>query len=622
MTKGRRQYLWWGVGLVAAIGCGSSDGDTTDDTGDDTGTDTGDACTVDIGTPDDIPVPANFSPRWTFEPWISKDISDSADTYEFVEGFLERDIPVGAVVIDSPWETHYNTFIPNPDRYPDFETLVDDMHAQDVRVVMWITQMVNTASLDLEIGGGDEYEGPSPNYDEGAACGFFVNENRNYLWWKGAGSGLDFFNPEAVTWWHRQQDAVLDMGIDGWKLDFGDEYIPGPTISTAAGGVDKQAYSEAYYRDFFAYGVHKRGREFVTMSRPYDESYGFEGRFFARPEHAPVLWVGDNRRDFVGLIDALDHIFRSARAGYVNVGSDIGGYLDFDDLNADTRLPFDTLVFARWTAVAAFHPFFQLHGRANQTPWTVPDNVEETVTLYRYYATLHHELVPFFYSLAQEAYAGADVIVRPVGDSVEEWTDDWRFGVGDAFLVAPIVDASGVRDVELPAGTWYDWFDPAGDAIAGGQTLTDYDATARINLPVFARAGAIVPAHVDNDVTGLGTPASDGALTVLVYPSADATEFPLHDSDDQVTEIEQQGAENGRLAVTMSRVIAPTIIRARYIVEPGEVTLDDGALEVRADRAAFDAADAGWFYDAQDRFVWVKFPAQTTAASLVIEPAQ
>src|SRR5690606_22211895 len=121
------------------------------------------------------------------------------------------------------------------------------------------------------------------------------------------------------------------------------------------------------------YGAARVGlEEYVTMVRPYDKSYEFEGRFFARPEHAPVAWVGDNRRDWVGLEDALDHMFRSAEAGYVVVGSDIGGYLDRDDENIlGPEIPFSTVNFQRWTAVGALTPFMQLHGRANITPWTV-----------------------------------------------------------------------------------------------------------------------------------------------------------------------------------------------------------------------------------------------------------
>lgn len=68
-----------------------------------------------------IPDAKPHTPRWAFRPWISKDISNGPDTYAFVKGFEDRDTPVGVVVLDSPWETNYNTFVPNPKRYPDFK---------------------------------------------------------------------------------------------------------------------------------------------------------------------------------------------------------------------------------------------------------------------------------------------------------------------------------------------------------------------------------------------------------------------------------------------------------------------------------------------------------------------
>ena len=118
---------------------------------------------------DDLAPPPIDTPRWAFRPWISKDISDDADTRAFVQGFEERGIPVGAVVFDSPWATHYNSMVVNPERYPRFDQLIDDLHAKDIRVVMWVTQMVNRTGFDLEQG-GDTYVGPSPNFEEGRSC--------------------------------------------------------------------------------------------------------------------------------------------------------------------------------------------------------------------------------------------------------------------------------------------------------------------------------------------------------------------------------------------------------------------------------------------------------------------
>lgn len=587
-------------------------GETPDGGTPDSGTPDASACTFDAGAIPPIPDPKRYTPRWAFEPWISKDISTGADTYDFVKGFQDRDIPVGAVVLDSPWETYYNSLIPNPARYPEFEKMVSDMHAKGVRVVLWTTQMINSFSYDLEPG-GDKYEGPAPKLQEGNDCGFFVNGGEEYQWWKGKGSGVDFFNPAAAAWWHKQQETVLAAGIDGWKLDFGEDYITTTELTTAAGVKTPQEYSEAYYRDFLAYGVQRRGKEFLTMVRAWDESYGFKGRFYARPEHAPVSWMGDNRRDWVGLADALDETFRSAAAGYVVVGSDLGGYLDRDDKDlTGPQIPLDPVVFARWTALSGLSPFMQLHGRANLTPWTFPDMPDQITAIYRFWAKLHHAMVPFFYSVAEEAYGGAKGIVRPIG-AMNGWAGDYRYELGDAFLVAPLLDATGKRDVPLPAGVrWYDWWAPAGDAIMGGQTLAAYDATDLTHFPLFVRAGAIVPLNVTDDANGLGTTASAGKLTVLVYPDATASSFKLHDDDDAVTTIDAKTAGAG-FTVTLSRALRDTLVRVRADATPAQVKVDGKVVPSLADRAAFDAAAEGWFYEAATRSAWVRVKQGATA---------
>ncbi|MBK7401315.1 MAG: glycoside hydrolase family 31 protein [Myxococcales bacterium] len=594
--------------FFALAACSSSSTDTPPvDTGAEA--ETGPVCTYDGRVDPAPPVPKIHTPRWAFQPWISKDISDRDDTYAFVKGFRDRDIPVGVVVLDSPWETNYNTFVPSPKRYPEFGKMVADLKAQGIRTVLWVTQMTNEKSFDLEAG-GDRYDGSAANFEEGQACGFFVNDGEKYSWWKGVGSGVDFSNDRARTWWHRQQHAVLDLGIAGWKLDFGENYIRTATIKTSKGEIPHQEYSEKYYEDFLSYGVSAKGaEEFVTMVRPYDESYEFKGRFFARKEHAPVAWVGDNRRDWVGLIDALDHTFRSAAAGYVVIGSDVGGYLDRDDKDLTKVVPADTVTFARWTATSALMPFMQLHGRANLTPWTVLDHVDETVKLYRYWSKLHQALVPFYYSLAEESYAKGTTILRPIGKDPTEWKDDYRYQLGDAFLVAPILDGTDQRDVKLPAGArWYDfWSTQSWD---GGSTVAK-SPMPRERIPVFLREGAIVPLDVVDDANALGTLASKGARTILVVPSAAGSAFVVHDEDGKTTALGQKDR-----SFTLSRTTAPVILRVRLDAAPTAVTDGSTPIAAVADRAALDTATSGQLYDATQKVLWIKIPSGTTSRTL------
>lgn len=567
------------------------------------------------GADGNVAAPAIHTPRWAFEPWLSKDYSSTDDTLGFVSTSIQLGIPVGVAVLDSPWETNYNTFQPDesPTRYHDFANLVSTLAGEGVRTVVWITEFVNNVSYDVEIGATTHYDGPAPNYDVAMRCNFFVDEGHSYPWYKGSGGALDFFNPSALAWWHAQQDALLATGIGGYKVDFGDAYVTTDPVSTAAGPVPHQQYSEAYYKDLYAYATTKRGGDFLTMVRGWDQSYGFPGRTYARPEHAPVVWAGDNRRDWVGVADVLSTSFMSASLGYTVMGSDIGGYLDLDDQNlTGPQIPFDSLVFARWSEMGALMPLMQLHTRADLMPWTVPDHTTETVALYKYWATLHHELAPFMYSLAQETYAKrANGILRPVGT-----TNDWRYTLGDALFVAPILDATGIRDVVFPdSAKYYDWWAPSADAVTG--TLAQYDASARERYPLFVREGAIIPMNVSTDVVPVGAASSAGQLTLLVYPSATASSFKLYEDDDTTTDL-GQSLSGSTATITLSRTVKPALVRVRVdAAGTSTVTVDSAPAPSVADFATLAASStsASWV-DAQTRSAWVKVPASATAHTI------
>lgn len=574
------------------------------------------------GPHEEEPEAPMHTPRWAFEPWLSKDYSSADDTKAFVKASLDHGIPIGAVVLDSPWESDYNTFLfdSNPGRYPDAENFIRELGDKGVRVVVWMTQLMNSSSFDLEKQATTRYQSPGPDYELADRCGFFVNEGEEYFWWKGRGAAVDFFNPSAVAWWHTLQDRALDLGVAGFKLDFGDSYVRKKTLETAIGEVSHQEYSEAYYRDFYRHGRLRRGKDFVTMVRGWDESYDLPGRFFARPEHAPVIWAGDNTRDYPGLIDALDTTFRSAVAGYTVVGSDLGGYLDRDDKNLlGPEIPFDSLVFARWTAMSALMPFMQMHGRDDLMPWTVPEDAEETLDLFRYWASLHHALVPFFYSLAEETYAKrADGIVRPFGNEPSGWEGDYRYLLGDAFLVAPILDETGIRDIELPGGVrYYDWFAPEADAIEGGITLEAYDATPRERIPLFVREGAIVPLNLDADtVFDEGSLAKD-KLTVFVWPGETKSQFALHDEDDEQTKIDAQAIGKSR-TVSLSRTLRPTLLRIRTDAAPSAVEVAGKAMTPAASFATLANATEGYFYEESSRSTWVALRASNEQVEVTV----
>jgi alpha-D-xyloside xylohydrolase len=147
--------------------------------------------------------------------------------------------------------------------------------------------------------------------------------------------------------------------------------------------------------------------------------------------------------------------------------------------------------------------------------------------------------MPYIYTLAGDTYWKDGTIMRGLamdfpGDAkVRNIDDEYMFG--PAFLVAPVTEYKATsRPVYLPAGTgWYEFH--TGRFHEGGATLQADAPLAR--MPLFVRAGAIVPTGVDIQYTG---EKPDAPVTLLVYAGADG-KFSLYE-DEGTT----YGYEKGR----------------------------------------------------------------------------
>lgn len=131
----------------------------------------------------------------------------------------------------------------------------------------------------------------------------------------------------------------------------------------------------------------------------------------------------------------------------------------------------------------------------------------------------------------------------PNNPQAYEVPDEFRFGT--ELLVAPIVSDNdesaqlGSTEAWLPQGEWYDFFDGRRYVSAGksGRRLEVWRAIDR--MPVFAKAGGIVPLQQlgeGNKVNDLGNPES---LQVLVFPGANGS-FTLKEDDGSAESGEDQ----------------------------------------------------------------------------------
>jgi alpha-glucosidase (family GH31 glycosyl hydrolase) len=107
---------------------------------------------------------------------------------------------------------------------------------------------------------------------------------------------------------------------------------------------------------------------------------------------------------------------------------------------------------------------------------------------------LRYRLLPYNYTLAKENHETGMPLARPLFIMYPNDTtlanESSVFAWGDAFLVAPVVEAGQIKkDVRLPSGVWINfWTD---EMVEGGRTVT-IDAPLD-RLPLFVKSGSIIP---------------------------------------------------------------------------------------------------------------------------------
>jgi alpha-glucosidase len=138
----------------------------------------------------------------------------------------------------------------------------------------------------------------------------------------------------------------------------------------------------------------------------------------------------------------------------------------------------------------------------------------------RRYIELRYRLLPYVYTVTEEAARTGMPIMRPMfleyPDEADFYKKDYyQFLFGRDLLVAPpAYEFLSTYDVQLPAGEWFDYW--TGQRVAGGKVI---QVTPPLDtLPVYVRAGAILPQqpavqHTDE--------VPDGPLELRLYPGPD-----------------------------------------------------------------------------------------------------
>ena len=407
-----------------------------------------------------------ITPAWALGHIVWEDSMNTTTGAErLVDGYLQRGIPVDAIIIDSPWSMSYNDFEWDHQRYADPAKMINGFNSKGVRTILWVTGNVNEKCKDTP-------QQKSATYDEVVSKNYGVDNSKPYTWWKGYGQHIDFTNADAKQWWYGQLDKVFVDGVYGWKTDQGEQHLPA-SFDTSKGRMTNEQFRHYYYDAMYDYTV-SRKRDGIIIARPFSHQGGLE----ASIGKMSLGWCGDFTGNFEGLKHQIDNIYRSARYGYGAVACEVAGFWG-ERANA-TQL----VRYAQFGCMTAAMINGGENGAfTNHLPWWHSPAVE---TAYRQCVVLMKELTPYKFSTLVEAHLHGGTLLN--GTNLEEESHL----LGNDIFTKGITSEDNRVSFHLPSdGEWIDYW--TGERYPGGTLLTkDYSLS---QFPLFVRAGAIIPIY-------------------------------------------------------------------------------------------------------------------------------
>jgi alpha-glucosidase len=334
-----------------------------------------------------------------------------------------------------------------------------------------------------------------PRYSEAAAAGVLTRNalGQPYLYrYTGSAqflvSQFDFSDPDAVSFFGSLLNEAVDDGYEGWMEDFG-EYTPEDSVSADGrpGGEEHNLYPTLYHGAANAFSA-ASGRALARFNRS-----GWTGT----AKTAQIVWGGDPSTTFGfdGLQSAVRNGLSIGLSGVSLWGSDIGGYFALSTPQTAPEL------LRRWIEFGAVSGVMRTEANGFSIG-TGPSRAQifdqDVLPVWAKYARLRTQLYPYL-AQAERIYdrSGLPImrhlaLAYPHDPRATARDDEYLFGPD--LLAAPVLrEGATTRSLYLPAGRWVDLTRGLvpGRALPGGRDVTV--GAAQDQLPLFARAGALIP---------------------------------------------------------------------------------------------------------------------------------
>ena len=436
----------------------------------------------------------NLLPESAYGVWYSWYYAYTTSDYQntLLPAFRNTFTPLDWLVVDTDWKSpsQWNGWNWNPALFPDPQGFLDWTKQQGLAVSMNIHTTI----------AGDDPQFAAANATAGGLTRDTVNTQfgpNNYL--------FDWSQPAQRKAYFDLHQPFEQQGVRQWWLDYctncGNSTASDPHV--APDNLINQAYAD----DMAAKGL--RGFSFGRIgSSPQAANTGSYAVGPWSERRNTLQFTGDTYPTWDVL--ALEARFAGdeAAAGLSNVSHDIGSF-HANHLADD--------LYARWVQLGTFQPVDRLHSdHGDRLPWNYGADADASAESF---LRLRAALVPYTYTLAQQAHGTGVPIIRPLyldyPGNAESYSYRGEYLYGDDVLVAPITtpnDANGNGSVSVwfPPGTWTDYF--TGTSYTGPSTSTVTAPLSR--MPVFLRSGGVLLTRTDYTDHATQSPLTRATVTV------------------------------------------------------------------------------------------------------------
>jgi alpha-D-xyloside xylohydrolase len=441
-------------------------------------------------------------PAWSMGLWLSTSFTTDyteETTSAFIDGMAARDLPLSVLHFDCFWmrQFHWCDFVWDPVAFPDPAGMVRRVKDRGLRVSLWINPYIAQRSV---------------LFDEGRRLGYLLKRPDGSVWqwdlWQAGMAIVDFTNPDATAWFRSKLQALVDLGVDCFKTDFGERI---PTDVVWFDGSDPERMHN-YYPQLYNAAVFG----LLEENRGAGEAVLFARSATAGGQQFPVHWGGDCESTFEAMAESLRGGLSLAASGFGYWSHDIGGFEGTPD----------PAIFKRWVAFGLLSSHSRLHGSSSyRVPWAFD---EEAVDVLRKFTKLKLSLMPYLVAAAEEAHRDGVPVMRPMalefpGDPAVAYLDR-QYMLGPDLLVAPVMSFDGEVSFYLPRGRWTSLL--TGEVVNGPawvEQMHGFDT-----VPLFVREGAVIPVGAVDDrpeydwadgVELRWFEPSDGQVSTITLPS-------------------------------------------------------------------------------------------------------